>query len=602
MTTVLMPVPKQQYFNSTNQRFLAGGKLYTYAAGTTTPKATYTDSAGLIPQTNPIILNARGEPDSPIFWDGAYKVVLKDAAGSTIYTVDNYKSDPFGVVAFIASVASSIGSSLVGFIQSGAGAVATTIAEIFQRRVSVWDFMTSAQRTDALSGSPVLDHASAFNAAITELGGAGRVDVPRKRTAVYLLKSTVNLGTSNSVDSQVSIDIEPGTEIKATLPNASDAAFSLKNVPGHFNNQSIKNLHLVSTNGNGYGVKFNGQCFGGLDDFYIEGFGIGLFFSNAGTGIFNEFIRMNRGELHLNGVAIQMDKDGGTDSSMHGIAFNDVTINTGSGQYGLNLTNVAWYNANFTFRMFAANGHTAMINMDCNATTLGVYGTGSISCEGPPAGTAIIAGTGRFVFDGTVNFMSGLTDNLASSNAADASGLVCTNYFKPQAFGSSGYTVNELRPKAPYTPGAFGGPYGSFARLTASNVESLVAVSFAAHASVPGNGFYTGYTSGAYSAATLGIFLSNDGTEIASKAAVATQCALKHNAQYILRFDGTVKTNNLEGFLLGSGGAAVYSGTGSPEGVVTASIGSTYQRRDGGASTTLYVKETGSGNTGWRAV
>lgn len=45
-----------------------------------------------------------------------------------------------------------------------------------------------------------------------------------------------------------------------------------------------------------------------------------------------------------------------------------------------------------------------------------------------------------------------------------------------------------------------------------------------------------------------------------------------------------------------------YKGAGSPEGVVTAPVGAIYQRTDGGASTTLYVKESGSGNTGWRAV
>jgi len=43
------------------------------------------------------------------------------------------------------------------------------------------------------------------------------------------------------------------------------------------------------------------------------------------------------------------------------------------------------------------------------------------------------------------------------------------------------------------------------------------------------------------------------------------------------------------------------SGTGSPESSVTAPVGSIYTRTDGGASTTLYVKETGTGNTGWAA-
>jgi hypothetical protein len=42
-------------------------------------------------------------------------------------------------------------------------------------------------------------------------------------------------------------------------------------------------------------------------------------------------------------------------------------------------------------------------------------------------------------------------------------------------------------------------------------------------------------------------------------------------------------------------------GTGSPETVVAAPVGSIYQRFDGGASTCLYVKESGVGNTGWIA-
>lgn len=42
-------------------------------------------------------------------------------------------------------------------------------------------------------------------------------------------------------------------------------------------------------------------------------------------------------------------------------------------------------------------------------------------------------------------------------------------------------------------------------------------------------------------------------------------------------------------------------GTGSPEGVVTARVGEVYRRRDGGAGTSLYVKESGSGSSGWVA-
>lgn len=50
-----------------------------------------------------------------------------------------------------------------------------------------------------------------------------------------------------------------------------------------------------------------------------------------------------------------------------------------------------------------------------------------------------------------------------------------------------------------------------------------------------------------------------------------------------------------------SGGPNIKSGSGSPEGVVTAPAGSVYVDSGGGASTTLYVKESGTGNTGWIA-
>lgn len=41
------------------------------------------------------------------------------------------------------------------------------------------------------------------------------------------------------------------------------------------------------------------------------------------------------------------------------------------------------------------------------------------------------------------------------------------------------------------------------------------------------------------------------------------------------------------------------SGSGTPEAVMTAPVGSTYQNYGGGAGTSLYVKQTGTGNTGW---
>lgn len=49
------------------------------------------------------------------------------------------------------------------------------------------------------------------------------------------------------------------------------------------------------------------------------------------------------------------------------------------------------------------------------------------------------------------------------------------------------------------------------------------------------------------------------------------------------------------------GDGGIYSGTGSPEGALAERVGAHYFRRDGGGGTTFYVKESGTGNTGWVA-
>ncbi|WP_240041335.1 hypothetical protein [Paenibacillus ginsengarvi] len=55
------------------------------------------------------------------------------------------------------------------------------------------------------------------------------------------------------------------------------------------------------------------------------------------------------------------------------------------------------------------------------------------------------------------------------------------------------------------------------------------------------------------------------------------------------------------GVLLGPGHIGIRYGTGSPEGVVSAPVASLYLRADGLPGSTLYVKESGTGNTGWTA-
>lgn len=80
-----------QFFDN-NGNVLAAGKIYTYAAGTSTPATTYTSSSGLIAQPNPIVLDSAGRVPGGEIWlsfNALYKFVLNDASGNLIGTYDN---------------------------------------------------------------------------------------------------------------------------------------------------------------------------------------------------------------------------------------------------------------------------------------------------------------------------------------------------------------------------------------------------------------------------------------------------------------------------------------------------------------------------------
>ena len=67
---------------------LASGKLYSYAAGTLTPLATYTTQAGTVANANPVILDSAGRAS---VWRGpaSYRMILKTSADVTVWDVDN---------------------------------------------------------------------------------------------------------------------------------------------------------------------------------------------------------------------------------------------------------------------------------------------------------------------------------------------------------------------------------------------------------------------------------------------------------------------------------------------------------------------------------
>ena len=101
MAYYLSPVFQDAQLTTSTGIPLVGGKLYTYLAGSTTLATVYQDDAGGSSHTNPIILNARGEPPAPIWITGgqSIKFALNDASDVPIRTIDDVTGvgDPTGL-------------------------------------------------------------------------------------------------------------------------------------------------------------------------------------------------------------------------------------------------------------------------------------------------------------------------------------------------------------------------------------------------------------------------------------------------------------------------------------------------------------------------
>ncbi len=92
MTVFLSPLAGAgaQFFDGAGAP-LAGGRIFTYTAGTTTPEATYTSISGATAHPNPIVLNSEGRVPAEIWLTESvsYKFILQNAAGVQIGTYDD---------------------------------------------------------------------------------------------------------------------------------------------------------------------------------------------------------------------------------------------------------------------------------------------------------------------------------------------------------------------------------------------------------------------------------------------------------------------------------------------------------------------------------
>jgi hypothetical protein len=155
----LTPSPKQQIFG-TDGLPLVGGKIYTYAGGTSTPIATYTDYTAATANTNPIILDSLGQANIWLINTTSYKFIVRDANDVLLYTVDNISIpldlNSFGAPPPIGNVTPNTGAfttlSATGAVTFGSTLTVAGQLTLNNTGAAKLSVGTTAQRPTAVTG------------------------------------------------------------------------------------------------------------------------------------------------------------------------------------------------------------------------------------------------------------------------------------------------------------------------------------------------------------------------------------------------------------------------------------------------------------------
>lgn len=244
-TVSFAPYAVPQFLDNAGQP-ISGGKLETYLAGTSTPAATYADSAGAVANPTSIPLDSAGRPsnsgalvDIRLDMAKSYKLVLRDSGGNIVRTVDNVlgglpsksvgsEAIADGAVTTQALADEAIDASkLTGdtqklseisgklqFQQSGEGAPYLALLDKMRQRATLADF--------GAAGNGTTDDTEAFLRAVHEMKRRGRGTIYGNDGARYRTTGTVAIDQANIV-----LDLKRAEVLADFAPTAPQAAFEI---------------------------------------------------------------------------------------------------------------------------------------------------------------------------------------------------------------------------------------------------------------------------------------------------------------------------------------------------------------------------------------
>ena len=282
---------------------LAGGLLFTYAAGTTTAAASYTSSTGLSAHANPIVLDAGGRVPEEVWLtaNSSYKFVLQDSNGVQIGSWDNIPgiTDADALATKLANTSNiAQGDALIGFKQTYAlgvmpGAVGKTLNDKMQDLVSVKDF--------GAVGDGVADDTAAIQAGIDlacQYGGC--VYLP---AGTYKISSALVFSMNNSLVDPIKRPSMRGDGMAATTiyQTVNDNGIE---IVGFDSNPAgyclFQDFTLYGYQLNKIGMALQNIAFVTVDNVYLAGWETGLYGVNTLSSTFNDLvIRYNTGGFYF---------------------------------------------------------------------------------------------------------------------------------------------------------------------------------------------------------------------------------------------------------------------------------------------------------------